>query len=213
MKNPLNAIIGSANIIKDVACDSEVVIEYIQIIYDSAKQLNILISDLLNSALHDLTEISLDNTEFDLLEMLRTIHQSFMPAAQNKSQNLHFENHNGATHIINADKNKLREAFENLVSNAIKYSEKNKDIYIRLKPDNNNFIIEIEDNGLGFSKEDMEKMYNKFQRLSARPTGSETSNGLGLYIVKKVIELHNGFIKLQSEKNSGSKFSVHIPRV
>lgn len=212
LRNPLNAIIGFTNIIEEIVGDDSNIIEFTAMIYEMSMQMNVLVSELLNSAAEDLTEISLEKKEFDLLELLKQILNGFVPIADKKNQQIRFENNNGTCTLIKADRNKLREVFENLVSNAIKYSPTQKEIFIRLKHRNDFIVIEIEDKGLGFTTEDLAKIFGKFQRLSSKPTGNETSNGLGLYIVKKIIDLHKGEIEVQSEKNKGSIFTVHIPR-
>ncbi len=211
LRNPLNAIMGFTNIIEENAGDSKI-FEFTSMINEMVLQMDALVSELLNSAADDLTEISLEKKGFDLLELLQHIHNGFIPTAAKKNQQIRFENKNGTGTFIKADRNKLREVFENLISNAIKYSETKKEIFIRLKHDYDFFVIEIEDEGLGFTKDDLTKIFGKFQRLSSRPTGNETSNGLGLYIVKKIIDLHKGKIEVRSEKNKGSLFAVHIPR-
>lgn len=130
--------------------------------------------------------------------------------ARNKGQKIYFniEDHP----IVYADETKLTEIADNLLNNAIKYSEKDKNITITVKQKNDKAILEIEDEGPGFTQEDKINLFQRFTRLSAKPTGGETSTGLGLSIVKALIEAHHGSIIAESEgKNKGSKFTVEIP--
>lgn len=103
--------------------------------------------------------------------------------------------------------------FDNLLSNAIKYSPFDSEVKIQcfIKDDNNKLQIDIIDQGPGISHEDQKKMFGKFARLSAKPTGDETSSGLGLYSVKMYAELINAEILLDSELGKGSTFSIVLP--
>ena len=114
--------------------------------------------------------------------------------------------------VIEADLTKYIEIIDNLVSNAIKYSEKGKNIFIELDSNKDFAIIKIKDEGQGFSEEDKQNAFKKFAVLSSKPTAGEKSNGLGLWIVKLLVEAHKGKIELHSEgKNKGSEFIISLP--
>jgi signal transduction histidine kinase len=107
---------------------------------------------------------------------------------------------------------RIEEVIDNLVSNAIKYSPHNKKISIFVRhitgDHNQKFVqFEVKDEGPGLSEQDKTKVFGSFQRLSARPTGGESSTGLGLSIVKQLVELHDGKIWVDSKQGSGSSFS------
>jgi signal transduction histidine kinase len=112
-----------------------------------------------------------------------------------------------------ADHNALQQVFENLISNAIKFSPKGTNIIVRVKPSNHHLRIEIQDEGQGISADDMTKLFGKFARLTAQPTGGEHSTGLGLSIVKKMVEAMNGRVWCESEVGKGATFIVELPRV
>jgi len=121
--------------------------------------------------------------------------------------------------IVSVDAVKITEVFDNLISNAVKYSPLGARITVRCKqvsdsqaPTATRLEISVEDEGLGLSQEDKEKLFGKFQKLSARPTGGESSTGLGLSIVKQIVELHGGKVWAESEgKNKGSTFFISLP--
>jgi signal transduction histidine kinase len=103
---------------------------------------------------------------------------------------------------------------DNLLNNAIKYSEKEKNITITLKQKNFKAILEIKDEGQGLIADDKKIIFQRFTTLSAKPTGGETSTGLGLSIVKTLVEAHNGNISAESDgQNKGTIFTVKIPVV
>jgi signal transduction histidine kinase len=112
---------------------------------------------------------------------------------------------------INSDKTGLRQILDNLVSNAIKFSPSGKQVFVRLKNENDKIIFEVEDNGPGLPDKDKEKLFVQFAKLSAVPTAGENSTGLGLSIVKKLTEYLNGTISCESEKGNGAKFILTLP--
>jgi len=109
---------------------------------------------------------------------------------------------------IHADKLYLTRIFENLLSNAIKFSPPEKKIYVIMVDAGNEIQITILDEGPGINAEDQLKLYQKFHRLTARPTGGESSTGLGLSIVKTMVEKMGGTIRYEGEEGKGAKFVV-----
>jgi two-component system phosphate regulon sensor histidine kinase PhoR len=106
----------------------------------------------------------------------------------------------------NIDPEKMKQVFENLLNNAIKYSQKNKKIITRLYLNANYIHIEIEDRGIGISEKEQSHIFEKFYRINHKESISGT--GLGLTVVKEIVEAHGGQIRVASEPGKGSKFSV-----
>jgi signal transduction histidine kinase len=121
--------------------------------------------------------------------------------------------------MVLIDTDKMREVIDNLISNAIKYSPEGKTITVRVQhskdddaEDTSSVLVSVRDEGQGLTEDDMKKLFGKFQRLSARPTAGESSTGLGLSIVKQLVELHGGKVWAESEgKNKGSIFRIKLP--
>ena len=109
------------------------------------------------------------------------------------------------------DPPKLKEAIDNLVNNAIKYSLPNTDVTIRSFLTETKVVVEVKDNGVGIPQDEISMLFKKGAMLSPRPTGGEQSSGLGLWIVKKIIEGHGGTIKVESRQGVGSKFTFELP--
>ena len=109
-------------------------------------------------------------------------------------------------------KDRLTEIADNLINNALKYSPKEKNIIVTIREENELAILEIRDEGQGFMEEDKNHLFQRFVKLSAEPTGGESSTGLGLSIVKSLVEAHHGTIKVMSDgKNKGATFIVELP--
>jgi two-component system, sensor histidine kinase and response regulator len=103
------------------------------------------------------------------------------------------------------------QVIDNIVSNAVKYSPADRQVFVRLGAGDGVVRIEVQDQGPGISKEDQAKMYGKFCRLSAKPTAGEPSTGLGLWIVKELTETMKGTIRCESEMGQGTMFVVEWP--
>lgn len=109
------------------------------------------------------------------------------------------------------DPDKIEDAIENLVDNSIKYSNPNKSVLIEIKTMNDKISVIVADQGLGFSEEDLRNIFIKGSKLSARPTGDESSTGLGLWIVKRIIDEHKGNISIESTVGVGTKITIELP--
>lgn len=209
LRNPLNSIVGFSGIIRDTVTDNDIR-SFAEIINKAALQMNSLLNELLNSSFHDATELELIYSNFNLNNLIDSIIFSFSQQAFAKNQTLKLDRFSSDIYI-NADRQKIKEVIENLISNAIKYSEKNKSITITVAKLIESVEIKIKDQGPGFNSEDLNNIFGKFKRLSAKPTDNETSTGLGLYIVKKIIDKHNGTINVETELNIGSIFKIILP--
>ncbi len=113
--------------------------------------------------------------------------------------------------VLNADEKWFRDAISNLISNAVKYTPTNGDILITTSYKEGKAIITIEDNGIGFTKEEAGRLFRKFYRLENAKRVDANGSGLGLYIAKKVVELHGGVISATPNKTSGAKFCIELP--
>lgn len=112
---------------------------------------------------------------------------------------------------FNTDESMLSRILDNLLSNAIKFSHAGTKVSLIAKVVKDQLVIEIEDQGLGIMKEEQHKVFKKFQKMSNKPTGDESSSGLGLTIVKELVERLNGEISFESQSGKGSTFKVMLP--
>jgi two-component system sensor histidine kinase/response regulator len=110
-----------------------------------------------------------------------------------------------------ADPLALNQILDNLISNAIKFSPLGKNVFITVRPTARGGECTVRDEGPGFTPDDRERMFRRYGRLSARPTGGETSTGLGLSIVRKLVQAMNGELTCQSATNQGTTFVVSLP--
>jgi signal transduction histidine kinase len=209
LRNPIGVILGFSDLIHDVE-DIATCKEYARNINQSASQMEDLVNSFLTSTINDSIDYKLAFSNFNIHELIQSVITDFELQASKKKQTLILNSSNNLVYIT-SDRLKIKEVVENLISNAIKYSKEEMKIIVSLKRDENHVRISVEDNGPGFSDTDLKKIFGKFQRLSAKPTGNESSSGLGLYITKTIIEKLNGTINLHSTSCNGSVFIVKIP--
>ncbi|MFT5142803.1 MAG: signal transduction histidine kinase/ligand-binding sensor domain-containing protein [Rhodothermales bacterium] len=212
MKNPLTAIREFARILREES-DQTHQLELLDMIFDSSNDMLSLISQLLDSAALEGGSMHVTRTLTDMVDLAERVVERNVRIADRKGQVIHTTMGDPQACSVPVDGERLREAMDNLVSNAIKYSPLQSSIYVSVKRRTNDVIFSVRDEGPGLTAEDQEKIFGKFQKLSARPTGGETSTGLGLSIVKQVVELHGGRVTADCAETKGSIFTFAIPDV
>lgn len=210
LRNPINSILGFSRLIIDAEAYSNDIIAYAEYIHKGASQMNELLNDLLISAANDATEIELNKSFFNVNALVKSTIFSFGHSLEAKRQSVIFNSCRDAIYV-NLDKQKLKDVLENIISNAIKYSKLDTIIRVSIEENQNDLELIIQDNGPGLTSDDLKKIFGKFQRLSAKPTGNESSTGLGLYIVKKIVDKHGGKINLETKPGLGSTFKICLP--
>jgi signal transduction histidine kinase len=148
--------------------------------------------------------------DFNLKNFIEEIIKNFESTADAKNIKIILKYQCDATNIA-TDMNFLKRVLYNLISNAIKFSPFEKQIVVSVLDHQNNYEISVKDEGPGISKEDQEKLFNKFNKLKNKPTNNESSSGLGLYIVKKLLKNLHGKISVESDLGSGTTFNLTIP--
>ncbi|HMW31839.1 MAG TPA: two-component regulator propeller domain-containing protein [bacterium] len=210
LKNPLAAIISYTDLIIEAYDDKAQSMRDLGYIRKAAHRMLHLINGLLNTVSLESGKVVLQKEKLDVSDLAEQVLFSNQQMLERKRQHVQVQTVPGL--YVNADRDRLYEALDNLISNAIKYSDYDKTIRVDLGMNELKIIIRITDEGPGMTTDDMKKLFGKFQRLSAKPTGGETSTGLGLSIVKQIVEMHEGQVWAESESGKGSTFVVELPR-
>lgn len=147
----------------------------------------------------------------NLTLLVSNLVKNYTTLAEKKRIQVHFEKQSGL--VINSDKITLNRIVENLLSNALKFTPPEKNIFVNLVQNGENFELTVIDEGPGISHEDQQKLFVKYQRLSARPTGGESSTGLGLYLVKNMVEKINGHVSYEGNLGQGSQFKISLKNI
>jgi signal transduction histidine kinase len=134
-------------------------------------------------------------------------------AAERKQQRLVVEPAPAGVCLVTVDVGRMQACIENLVTNALKFSPAGSTITIRVGAHADRARVCVQDQGPGLTPEDRIRLFGRFQKLSARPTAGEPSSGLGLSIVKQIVELHGGQVVAETAVKGGSVFCIDLPRV
>lgn len=210
LKSPLSQIRGLLSIMKLTTANlSEETLSYIDMMEKSSGRLSDMIAKILDVEAIESQQLNLVSEEVDLGTILHSLAERYKHVAAQKQ--IHICESLGIEHYSMLDPGYAEQVFENLLSNAIKFSPHDRKIWIRLTLSEGRVVAEIKDEGPGLSESDMKKLFGKYQKLSAKPTGNETSTGLGLSIVKRFVEAMNGRIWCESESGQGASFFVSFP--
>lgn len=209
LKSPLNKAGGLADLIASTGPLTPAQAQAIEMLRKVTATGNDLIRDLLdlNAIEHADSGIRLQTIE--LADFLANIQQEFAGSAQRKS--IEVLTDCPATLSLVTDRSDLSRILENLLSNALKFSPNGKRVWLRAEGTATHVRISVEDQGPGISPEDQLKLFKKFQRLSARPTGGESSTGLGLAITMTLVRNLGGEVQVESRLGQGSRFTVVLP--
>lgn len=211
LKSPLASLQGMLSLFEaesnNLTSDQTKYINYMNEIIHNSNDMIKNVIDLGRVYEHNL---KINLTEFKLHLTIEKIVAQFIPAGAKKNICLEFIN-NAANDLIKADESMMRRILENLISNAIKFSPLSSAVKIELfNPTPNSISLTVSDNGPGITEDEQQKLFQKFQRLSATPTGNETSSGLGLYIVKELVDKNKGQITYHNNPGGGSIFKVTL---
>jgi two-component system, sensor histidine kinase and response regulator len=237
LKNPISNIKMIAQILSNEADKLSVdeVKEYATDALNDSVRMFELVTKLLDINAIESGRIQFLPTEFDVAVVVQSVIENYHARASEKNLSLHFESAFDHLSVV-ADQSALVQVVDNLVSNAVKYSPLGKNITIRVRSVTIEELkqvsasdvdwlntaqpliaktvarIEVEDEGPGISDADQKRLFAKFTKLSAKPTGGEHSTGLGLSIVKKMVHAMNGRIWCESTLDVGSTFIVELPQ-
>jgi signal transduction histidine kinase len=213
LKNPLSVILGRTEILTDLigagAPDAERILGQVEHIRGSALRLTEMVDSLIRDAKADAVDITIRREPVDLAALAREVAEANAAAAGRKEQRIGVAA--PASLFVSGDVDRLREALDNLVSNAVKFSPKCGAIEVTVARQGDEIVLSVLDEGPGLKSEDAARLFRRFQRLSARPTGGESSTGLGLSIAKRIVELHDGRIAGEPRPSGGAVFTVALP--
>jgi signal transduction histidine kinase len=130
--------------------------------------------------------------------------------ANEKALKLIFDTESEET-VIECDPDAIERIMLNLLSNAVKFSKNGDSIYVNVKIDDGNIYVEVEDTGIGIPEDKLESIFSRFVQVDKSFTRQNEGSGIGLAIVKALIEMHNGSIEVKSDLNNGSKFRISLP--
>jgi signal transduction histidine kinase len=185
--------------------------DYVSAILEAVDRLSKLIDDVLALTQGDPTGIALERERVDLGGLCRTALDTLQPRASEKNQELQVDIA-PSTGFAFADVRRLRESIEHVLNNAIAYTDKKGRIRLEAAGDETQAVIRISDNGIGISKQDLPRVFERFGRLNEAGVRGEAALGLGLPLTRQFMEAHGGTVELESKKGKGTTVTLTIPR-
>lgn len=211
LKTPLTSIKGFAEILLDAKTkDAELIQKNLETIYRQAKQLEFLITDILDLAAIESGEIQMRKQPIHAAQLFKSV----MADVEEKIKQRKLETSvyiSDPPPTLNADERWLKQALVNLVANACNYTNSGGTIRLSAHHENKSSIVEIKDTGIGIAHEDLPRIFERFYRVDKARSRETGGTGLGLSIVKHIIEAHGGEISVESELGKGSTFRIKIP--
>jgi two-component system phosphate regulon sensor histidine kinase PhoR len=184
--------------------------EYYSIISQEANRLSKIVNSILNFSKMEAGKRQYNFVQSYLNDVAENVYRSYKFHLEQKGFTFSIVKDESIP-IIKIDEEAISEAIVNLVDNAVKYSNTNKEIIIRTGMENNNAYVEVEDKGIGIPEKDQKKVFEKFFRVGSANVHNVKGSGIGLSIVKHIVDAHHGKIELRSEVNKGSKFKLLLP--
>lgn len=220
LKNPVSGIRGLADVMLEQIdeLDRDTILEFARIIKNTSNNMFQIIIDLLDINMIEEGKFAVNLTKFNFSDLLQTKVDFNQTYASKKNIQIHYR-HPLDDIFVTCDRMILGQIFDNLISNAIKFSPFDKHIWVKtVKYLDEEKQIEyvrfsVKDEGPGIPANELPLLFSKFGKLTPRPTNDEASTGLGLSIVKKLIEILGGKVWCESEENVGTNFFVELPVV
>ena len=212
LRTPLNAIVGFAEILENEYFGelNKRQLEYSRAIVESSQRLLTLINDILDLATIEAGYLQLDVAPVDLKDLLETIYTLGHERARSRGVDLVMDCPEDIGTLM-ADDRRLKQALFNLLSNSLKFTPSGGKVVVSVRREGEEVLLSVSDTGIGIPADQHSKVFDKFERGSGH--GRQAGAGLGLSLVKSLIELHHGRIELASNTDQGTSVTCHLPNL
>ncbi|WP_410997059.1 ATP-binding protein [Paenibacillus sp. TH7-28] len=208
LRTPLTTLLGYVEMLMQYDISPQNRRRYMEIIFAEGKRLSNLLEDVLDNERLESGVLNYHKTYVPLMELIYEVAERW----NLKSSHLIHVDSEVEDAFIYADRIRITQVFDNLISNALKYSPGKELVSIRIAEEAGDYVIEVTDCGIGIPAEMHARLFDKFFRAGHSGSRQIKGNGLGLYIVKKIVTDHGGTISVTSEVGRGSTFRLHMPK-
>ena len=210
LKTPLNVLaMYSETLQREEGQSEEFRTEAANVIYDEVERLSMLINNLLSITKIEMGSLNLERQHVKLRDLLEDIFETIKRSSHDKGLQFQIDVPREMSPLY-VDKDLLRVAINNLLTNAIKYSDSNGTVTLSAEEIDSSVHISVRDTGIGISTDDQNRIFDKFYRSNNQQVRARTGHGLGLSLAKDIVQLHHGKIKLHSEIGKGSEFTITL---
>lgn len=212
LKTPLFTVQGYISTLLDGAMKDKIIRKkYLKRAEKGVERLIYIVEDLDMISKLEVGDLRLEIADFDIVEVIQNVFDLFEMKADKKKIKLEFDNYHIQPIIVKGDKDKIQQVVENLIVNAIKYGKMEGNATVVLENiSNNKVLVRIKDDGEGIEKQNLSRVFERFYRVNKSGSRSEGGSGLGLSIVKHIIEGHHQKVYVKSEFGIGSEFSFTL---
>lgn len=214
LKTPISTISLASQMLgdKSIPVEAKNIYYLSNMITEESKKLGFHVEKVLQLAVFEKGNLELKFKETDIHDIISNVIKTFGIQIKNKNGRI-IPALQADYHILEIDQVHFTNVISNLIDNAIKYTNQDPEIYVETQNENNFLTITVKDNGIGISKPDIKKIFEKFYRVSTGNIHTVKGFGLGLSYVKKIVEEHKGFIKVDSELYEGTTFKIFLPLI
>ena len=216
LRTPINVINSTIQLINLLNSNGNLAYEelnsYMNIICKNCNNLLHILNDIIDTSKIESGKYKINKKNNDIVYLVEEVTLTMSKFIEEKGINLIIDP-DMEEKIISCDENEIQRCIINLLSNAVKFTQEGGEIKVYIKENEDNIEITIEDTGIGISKEDQEFIFKRFEQGAGEEITKVSSSGIGLTLVKDIIELHGGYIKLESQINKGSKFTIVLPDI
>jgi two-component system phosphate regulon sensor histidine kinase PhoR len=214
LKTPISTISLASQMLQDgsITNTPKMIAHVSKVINEESKRLGFQVEKVLQMAVFNEGRLKFKFKEFDINKMINTVVDNFELRVKNKNGTL-TKNISEGSLIVKGDEVHITNVIFNLLDNAVKYSKDIPEIQVSTKKKNGNVIVSVGDNGIGIPKEHQSNIFDRFYRVPTGNVHNVKGFGLGLSYVKKIIDSHEGEIKVESALNKGTKFSIIFPQI
>ncbi len=211
LKTPINVILCAIQLLESKGCNNYKNRNTMGIIKDNCYRLTRLINNMIDIEKAELNNLKLSLEEVNIVSLAEELVMSVVPYAEKKNLTLIFDT-NEEDVMMSVDISKIERVILNLISNAIKFSRENGEIYVTVTSQDECLEISVEDNGIGIADKHKRDIFKKFVQVDNSLNRKNEGSGVGLSIAQSLVELHNGKITVESEINKGTRFTVILPK-
>ena len=205
IKGPLTSIVGFAELLEDGYLEGEAAIDAAKTIRVNANRLATLANDVLALSRVERGELEIADERVDLVDVVKKAIE-----ANALEREIDFQTKVEVAHV-RGDAERLVQAFDNLIRNAVRYSPNGDTVGVELTALGDTFVVSVNDRGIGIPQEELAKLFGRFWRGSNARRAKIAGTGVGLFVVKMILERHNGSIEVRSTLDEGSTFEVTLP--
>ena len=205
IKGPLTSIMGYAELLEEGALEGSAAVDAARTIRSAAGRLATLANDVLALSRVEHGDLEIADEHVDLVALIESTIASYA-----SERDVAFASSCAAA-VVRGDEDRLRQVFDNLLRNAFKYAPPGSPIEVNVRREDDRFLVDVRDRGMGIPADEIPRLFERFSRASNAKRAKIAGTGIGLFIVKMVVERHGGEIAVQSVLGEGSTFTVMLP--